>query len=79
MSNQRQHARPQVTTRMAAAVLGAWLSLAADHPARRFARRSAIGSLVLGMLGQVAYHLLAAAHAARAPGPWWSWWPVSRS
>jgi hypothetical protein len=49
--------------------LGAWLSLARDHPARTFARRSAIGSLVLGMLGQVAYHLLAAAHATRAPWP----------
>ncbi len=47
--------------------LGAWLSLAAAHPARKFARSSAIGSLVLGMLGQVAYHVLAAAHATRAP------------
>ena len=34
-----------------------------------FARRSAIGALALGMLGQVVYHLLAAAHAARAPWP----------
>lgn len=33
--------------------------------------RSAIGSLVLGMTGQVIYHLLAAAHATRAP------WPVT--
>ncbi|HMH91917.1 MAG TPA: hypothetical protein VK586_12645 [Streptosporangiaceae bacterium] len=49
--------------------LGAWLSLAADHPARAFARRSAVGSLLLGMLGQVAYHLLAAWHAHRAPWP----------
>jgi hypothetical protein len=49
--------------------LGAWLGLAADHPARAFARRSAVGSLVLGMLGQVAYHVLAAAHAHRAPWP----------
>jgi hypothetical protein len=49
--------------------LGAWLSLAPGHPARTFARRSAIGSLVLGMLGQVVYHLLAAAHAHRAPWP----------
>lgn len=47
--------------------LGAWLSQPAGGPARTFARRSAIGSLVLGMLGQVAYHLLAAAHATRAP------------
>jgi hypothetical protein len=49
--------------------LGAWLSLPAAHPARPFARRSAVGSLLLGMLGQVAYHVLAAAHAARAPWP----------
>jgi len=49
--------------------LGAWLNLAAGHPARTFAKRSAIGSLVLGMLGQVAYHVLAAAHAHRAPWP----------
>jgi hypothetical protein len=49
--------------------LGAWLSLAAAHPARKFARSSAIGSLLLGMLGQVAYHVLAAAHAHRAPWP----------
>jgi hypothetical protein len=38
---------------------------------REFARRSAIGALVLGCLGQVAYHLLAAAHWAEAP------WPVT--
>jgi hypothetical protein len=49
--------------------LGAWLSLGPGHPARPFARRSAIGSLLLGMLGQVAYHVLAAGHAARAPWP----------
>jgi hypothetical protein len=47
----------------------AWLNLPAGHPARTFATRSAIGSLVLGMLGQVAYHVLAAAHATRAPWP----------
>jgi hypothetical protein len=49
--------------------LGAWLSATEDGPARRFARASAIGSLVLGMLGQVAYHLLAAAHDKHAPAP----------
>jgi hypothetical protein len=49
--------------------LGAWLSPGSAPGARRFARRSAIGSLVLGMAGQVAYHLLAAAHSARAPWP----------
>jgi hypothetical protein len=49
--------------------LGAWLSLAAAHPARTFARSSAVGSLLLGMLGQVACHVLSAAHAHRAPWP----------
>ncbi|HUY52679.1 MAG TPA: hypothetical protein VMV92_44425 [Streptosporangiaceae bacterium] len=49
--------------------LGAWLSPSVTGPARTFARRSAVGSLVLGMLGQVAYHVLAAAHASRAPWP----------
>jgi hypothetical protein len=49
--------------------LGAWLTPGASGPARRFAKWSAIGSLVLGMLGQVAYHLLAAGHATRAPWP----------
>lgn len=50
--------------------LGAWLG-GPEGPARKFARRSAIGSLAFGMLGQVAYHLLSAAHATRAP------WPVT--
>ena len=36
---------------------------------RTFARRSGIGALALGMAGQVIYHLLAAAHATRAPWP----------
>ncbi len=49
--------------------LGAWLSLTGASTARKFARRSAVGSLLLGMLGQVAYHVLAAAHATRAPWP----------
>ena len=49
--------------------LGAWLTPGTPERARSFARRSAIGALVLGMLGQVVYHLLAAAHAARAPWP----------
>jgi hypothetical protein len=49
--------------------LGASLSLETDHPARSFARKSAIGSLLLGMLGQVAYHVLSASHASRAPLP----------
>jgi hypothetical protein len=50
--------------------LGAWLSPdPAPAAARVFARRSAIGALALGMLGQVVYHLLAASHATRAPWP----------
>ena len=48
--------------------LGVWLAPFAIPPrARVFARWSAIGALLLGMTGQVSYHLLAAAHAARAP------------
>jgi hypothetical protein len=52
----------------AAYALGVWLSskrLSAET--RKFARRSAIGALILGGLGQVAYHLLAAAGAPHAP------------
>jgi len=49
--------------------MGAWLSPGVPQLARGFAKWSAIGSLTLGMLGQVAYHLLSAAHAARAPWP----------
>ena len=52
--------------------LGAWLAPGrGPETARKFARRSAIGALALGMAGQVVYHLLAAAHAIRAP------WPVT--
>jgi hypothetical protein len=50
--------------------LGAWLAPGGvPGTARKFARRSAVGSLALGMAGQVVYHLLAAAHAHRAPWP----------
>ena len=49
--------------------LGAWLTPGTPERARAFARRSAIGALALGMLGQVVYHLLAAAGATRAPWP----------
>jgi hypothetical protein len=49
--------------------LRAWLTPGASESARNFARWSAIGSLALGMLGQVVYHLLSAAHATRAPWP----------
>jgi hypothetical protein len=51
--------------------LGAWLLPGTPERARRFAQKSAVGSLILGMTGQVIYHLLAAAHATRAP------WPVT--
>jgi hypothetical protein len=53
----------------AAYALRAWLTASTTVSAhtRRFARRSAIGSLLLGMAGQVAYHLLAQAHTAHAP------------
>ena len=48
--------------------LFAWLGLkGASGRTRDFARKSAIGALILGCLGQVAYHLLAAAHWAEAP------------
>src|SRR5262249_10180393 len=48
--------------------LGAWLTPGTPERARSFARRSAVGALALGMLGQVVYHLLAAAGAT--PAPW---------
>jgi len=55
----------------AAYALRAWLS--AEHAVsartRRFAKWSAIFSFALGMAGQVAFHLLAQAGAARAPWP----------
>jgi hypothetical protein len=49
--------------------LRAWLTPGVPERAQRFARRSAIGALALGMCGQVIYHLLSAAHATRAPWP----------
>jgi len=49
--------------------LAAWLTPGTPERARAFACRSAVGALALGMLGQVVYHLLAAAGAARAPWP----------
>jgi hypothetical protein len=53
----------------AAYALRAWLTTATTITARTraFARHSAIGSLLLGMAGQVAYHLLAQAHTTHAP------------
>jgi hypothetical protein len=53
----------------AAFALRAWLTsdpVISDRT-RRFARWSAIAALVLGMVGQVAYHLLAQAGVTRAP------------
>jgi hypothetical protein len=48
--------------------LFAWLALkGAGDRTRVFAKKSAIGALVLGCLGQVAFHLLAAAHWTEAP------------
>jgi hypothetical protein len=53
----------------AAYALRAWLSSgsAVSERTRRFAKRSAIFSFLLGMAGQVIYHLLAQAEVARAP------------
>ena len=47
----------------------AWLAAGSGPRTRKFACRSAIGAFGLGCTGQVAYHLLAAAHAVRAPSP----------
>ncbi|WP_154663771.1 ABC transporter permease [Saccharomonospora iraqiensis] len=55
----------------AAYALSVWLSPGQPARARSFARASAIGALVLGAAGQVAYHLLEAAGAVAAP------WPVT--
>jgi hypothetical protein len=49
--------------------LRAWLTPGISDLARKYAARSAVGSLGLGMAGQVIYHLLSAAHAIRAPWP----------
>lgn len=51
----------------AAFALRVWLSGTAPAPARRFARWSALGSLLLGAAGQIAYHLMTAAGMAEAP------------
>lgn len=52
----------------AAMALHVWLTRA-DRTSRaaRYARRSAIGSLVVGAAGQVAYHLMSAANVQQAP------------
>jgi hypothetical protein len=51
----------------AAYALRVWLTPGLPTRARRFARWSAIGSLVLGAAGQVAYHLMTAAGMHSAP------------
>jgi hypothetical protein len=53
----------------AAYALRAWLATghAVSDRTRRFARRSAIGSLALGMAGQVAFHLMDQDRVTRAP------------
>ncbi|GIF66745.1 ABC transporter permease [Asanoa ishikariensis] len=53
----------------AAYALWVWLSGRAPAVARRFAKWSAIGSLIFGAAGQVAYHLMSAAGLTVAP--WW--------
>lgn len=49
--------------------LGVWLNPDTPVLARTFARWSAIGSLLLGILGQVAYHLILHAGLHKAPWP----------
>lgn len=51
----------------AAYALHAWLSPGAPARARRFARWSALASLAVGALGQVAYHLMASLGITEAP------------
>jgi hypothetical protein len=53
----------------AAYALRVWLGGTKSRRARVFARNSAIGSLVLGAAGQVAYHLMTAWHMSAAPWP----------
>lgn len=53
----------------AAYALRVWLSGQVPARARRFAKISALGSLLLGALGQIAYHLMTAAGMTAAP--WW--------
>jgi hypothetical protein len=51
----------------AAYALRVWLTPTLPARARRFAQWSAIGSLLLGAAGQVAYHLMVAARIDHAP------------
>jgi cytochrome bd-type quinol oxidase subunit 2 len=49
--------------------LGVWADAATPERVRQFAFRSALGALLLGLLGQVVFHLLSAAGYVRAPWP----------
>jgi hypothetical protein len=51
----------------AAFALRVWLSESGSVRARRFAKRSAIGALLLGATGQIAYHLMT---APQSGAPW---------
>ncbi|GAB3676440.1 ABC transporter permease [Saccharopolyspora tripterygii] len=51
----------------AAYALRVWLSGQVPAKARRFAKYSALGSLALGALGQIAFHLMKAAGMTSAP------------
>lgn len=53
----------------AAYALYVWLSGRAVGKALKFARRSAVAALLVGALGQIAYHVMAAAGVGVAP--WW--------
>jgi hypothetical protein len=53
----------------AAYALRVWLAAHSPTRAQRFAKRSAIAAFVLGGLGQIAYHLMTAAHLVAAPWP----------
>lgn len=53
----------------AAYALRVWLAGTGPARAQRFAKRSAIATFVLGGLGQIAYHLMTAAHLTVAPWP----------
>jgi hypothetical protein len=53
----------------AAFALRVWLSGRVPARAKRFARWSVIASLTVGALGQIAYHLMNAAHVTAAPWP----------
>jgi hypothetical protein len=53
----------------AAYALYVWLSGKARGRARKMARNSAIAAMAVGALGQIAYHVMAAANVGAAP--WW--------